>query len=118
MKWSSSAKPGLRHAVAGLAGSADQTRIEGGPTTAPPRQRRPHQNMRDRCTRLRAEACLLYSAILGSPGRHGPCLLPPIGEAFDMRGNLLNRTHSVRSEERHVGKEGFSTMRPRWSPYH
>src|SRR3546814_1892560 len=82
MKWSSSAKPGLRHAVAGLAGSADQTRIEGGPTTAPPRQRRPHQNMRDRCTRLRAEACILYSAILGSPGRHGPCLLPPIGEAF------------------------------------
>ena len=31
MKWSSSAKPGLRRAVAGLAGSADQTRIEGGP---------------------------------------------------------------------------------------
>ena len=29
MKWSSSAKPGLRRAVAGLAGSADQTRIEG-----------------------------------------------------------------------------------------
>src|SRR3546814_2373805 len=26
MKWSSSAKPGLRRAVAGLAGSADQTR--------------------------------------------------------------------------------------------
>ena len=31
MQWSSSAKPGLRHAVAGLAGSADQTRIERGP---------------------------------------------------------------------------------------
>src|SRR3546814_2583697 len=31
MKWSSSAKPGLRRAVAGLAGSPDQTRIEGGP---------------------------------------------------------------------------------------
>lgn len=31
MKWSSSAKPSLRRAVAGLAGSADQTRIEGGP---------------------------------------------------------------------------------------
>lgn len=31
MKWSSSAKPGLRRAVAGLAGSADQTRVEGGP---------------------------------------------------------------------------------------
>lgn len=30
MKWSSSAKPGLRRAVAGLAGSAGQTRIEGG----------------------------------------------------------------------------------------
>ncbi|AMK18888.1 MULTISPECIES: hypothetical protein [Sphingobium] len=31
MQWSSAAKPGLRRAVAGLAGSADQTRIEGGP---------------------------------------------------------------------------------------
>ena len=31
MKWSSSAKPGLRRTVAGLAGSADQTRIEEGP---------------------------------------------------------------------------------------
>jgi hypothetical protein len=33
--------PGLRRVVAGLVGSADQTRIEGGPTTASPRQRRP-----------------------------------------------------------------------------
>lgn len=41
MEWSSSAKPGLRRAVAGLAGSADQTRIEGGLKSAPPRQRRP-----------------------------------------------------------------------------
>src|SRR3546814_11305606 len=40
MKWSSSAKPGLRHAVAGLAGSADQTRTEGGPTTARSEERR------------------------------------------------------------------------------
>src|SRR3546814_12920139 len=97
MKWSTAAKPGWRDAVGGRAGRADQPRSEGGPTTAPPRQRRPHQDMRERCTRLRAEACLLYSAIVGSPGRHGPCLLPPIGEAFDMRGNLLNRTHSVRA---------------------
>src|SRR3546814_13872012 len=108
MKWSSSAKPGLRHAVAGLAGSADKTRIEGGPTTAPTRQRRPHQNMRDRCTRLRAEACLLYSAILGSPGRHGPCLLPPIGEAFELRGNLRNRKQYVRATDRKRGVSGKS----------
>jgi hypothetical protein len=41
MQWSSAAQPGLRRVVAGLVGSADQTRIEGGPTTASPRQRRP-----------------------------------------------------------------------------
>jgi hypothetical protein len=39
MQWSSAAQPGLRRVVAGLVGSADQTRIEGGPTTASPRQR-------------------------------------------------------------------------------
>ena len=87
MKWSSSAKPGLRRAVAGLAGSADQTRIEGGPeisATAPAASASKYA--RSMHYRLRAEACLLNFAILGSSVRHDPCLLPPIGEAFDMRG--------------------------------
>src|SRR3546814_12738275 len=30
----------------------------------------------------------------------------------------LDRAHSHRSEERRVGKEGVSTCRSRWSPYH
>lgn len=88
--------PFLRPVVAGLAGSADQTRIEAGRTTAPPRRRRPHQI----CATggpLRAEACLLSSAILGSTEGMARASSLRFGEAFDMRGNLLNRTHSVRA---------------------
>src|SRR3546814_4143954 len=36
-----------------------------------------------------------------------------LGAALIFAGNLLNR-----SEERRVGKEGVSTCRFRWSPYH
>src|SRR3546814_14153572 len=31
---------------------------------------------------------------------------------------LPNRDHTIRSEERRVGKEWVSTCRSRWSPYH
>src|SRR3546814_16646691 len=36
----------------------------------------------------------------------------------DLRDELLRRILDGRSEERRVGKEGVSTCRCRWSPYH
>src|SRR3546814_12495892 len=51
--------------------------------------------------------------------------LPGLGEgAVDHRpvrtveGDPLARRRRLRSEERRVGKEGVSTCRSRWSPYH
>src|SRR3546814_13355677 len=39
-------------------------------------------------------------------------------EQLDDQGVVLHGIHSVRSEERRVGKECVSTCRSRWSPYH
>src|SRR3546814_19354980 len=44
---------------------------------------------------------------------HG--LAPEPGARYD---ELANRSVSLRSEERRVGKEYVSTCRSRWSPYH
>ncbi len=78
MKWSSSAKPGLRRAVAGLAGSADQTRIEGGPKTAPPRQRRPLVSGRSPRIAMRDEAA---EPVRDRPLRLGCCWIMAAGRA-------------------------------------
>src|SRR3546814_13677018 len=43
------------------------------------------------------------------------------GRAIECNLSLLNRARAPpfgRSEERRVGKEGVSTCRSRWSPYH
>src|SRR3546814_12441145 len=40
------------------------------------------------------------------------------GDAVNIRGVEIEFNHAMRSEERRVGKEGVSTCRSRWSPYH
>src|SRR3546814_12383355 len=63
--------------------------------------------------------------------RAGFAVLPRIAEIGNDRGDALRRGAAqrvvddeqlhqivVRSEERRVGKEGVSTCRSRWSPYH
>src|SRR3546814_7689457 len=51
-----------------------------------------------------------------------PCLAVVAGEPDAVAGfefeRLLRECLAVRSEERRVGKEGVSTCRTRWSPYH
>src|SRR3546814_3659666 len=71
-------------------------------------------------------------AVLGQPG-HGPTLSQVEGNAFETRLTPEAQTLAVgpteteskggliaqnSSEERRVGKEGVSTCRSRWSPYH
>src|SRR3546814_19292265 len=50
------------------------------------------------------------------------CLLSSLEESLNRAAVVLQRnlTESIarRSEERRVGKEGVSTCRSRWSPYH
>src|SRR3546814_3978005 len=44
--------------------------------------------------------------------------LTPAERANRAHEYLVNRGLQLRSEERRVGKEGVSTCRSRWSPYH
>src|SRR3546814_15291725 len=52
-----------------------------------------------------------FEVVNGHPGR------PTIFEHRDPRDEL-RRPMTLRSEERRGGKEGVSTVRTRWSPYH
>src|SRR3546814_17834896 len=54
----------------------------------------------------------------GQGGQRGALLqvLDPAEESLPYDGRV--RFDGLRSEERRVGKEGVSTCRSRWSPYH
>src|SRR3546814_12030206 len=43
---------------------------------------------------------------------------PDLAVAVVIAGLFLHSAWRIRSEERRVGKEGVSTCRSRWSPYH
>src|SRR3546814_15607158 len=60
-----------------------------------------------------AGACALLSA--GGWAQEGDPI--KIGVLEDQSGEFAAAT-AVRSEDRRVGKEGVSTCRSRWSPYH
>src|SRR3546814_20243568 len=49
-------------------------------------------------------------------GRHG--IVPPWKASIDPAAASDTAHYVRRSEERRVGKEGVSTCRSRWSPYH
>src|SRR3546814_18674109 len=55
-----------------------------------------------------------------SGGHHGPAGMSAAGDRDEVDGKEPMQTTEPesRSEERRVGKEGVSTCRSRWSPYH
>src|SRR3546814_21076379 len=54
----------------------------------------------------------------GRQARTQACRLTLLGEAAMTPPTITKTANQLRPEERRVGKEGVSTCRSRWSPYH